>query len=199
MKIPKSWADVTIQQYYNLLDVIDLPISNEDKSVAILGALTDTDPEYIVSNVSINKLTKALKDISFISDATAKKGVRSVVKLNGKRIGFDLILRDSNANSFISLSELNKTPEIAKKNIHNVLAVFCYEVNFWGVRKERTIKSQKDIAEFLLNNMTMDEAFRYRDFFLLSYKKLQKSTLDYLALKRRETLKELKKVIHQSS
>jgi len=199
MKTPKSWSDITIQQYYNLLEAIDLPLSDEDKSVAILGALTDTDMEYIKENVSIKDLTKALHSLSFISNTKSEGAVKPTMRIGGKKISFDLILRESSANSFISLTELNKTPELSKTNIHKVMAVFCYELNWWGKRKERTIKSQLELADFLLNNMTMNDAFRYRDFFLLSYQNLQKSTLDYLASKRMETLKTLKKVIAQTS
>ena len=197
MKVPKTWNEVTIRQYYNLIDAVALPLSDEDKAIATLSALTDVSIEELHDKVPIKELTKAIKQISFISNTKGVGSPKVVLRVGGKKIGFDMVLRDSNASSFISLSELTKTPEASRTNVHNIIAVFCYELNWLGFRKKRTINSQKDIAELLLNHMNMNDAFLYRDFFLLSYNNLLKSTLDYLARKHQKIRKELKKEIHQ--
>lgn len=199
MRVPKSWSDVTIRQYYNLIEALELPLSDEDRAVAMLSALTDIPIETLTDKTPISVLIKSIKQMDFISDTKPKGAVRAYLKLAGKRIEFDLILRDSNANSFISLVELNKNPQTAKNNIHSVIAIFCHEVNWFGKRKERTIQNQRELAEHIKNNMTMDDAFRYRDFFLFSYEKLQRSTLAYLDLKRKKIQRDLRKVIVQSS
>ena len=195
MKVPKTWAGVSVRQYYNLIDAIELPLSNEDKAIACVSALTDVSIEDLQNNIPIDELTKAIAQIGFISNSKGIGTPKSILKLGGKKIGFDMILRDSNASSFISLSELTKTPEASKKNIHNIIAIFCYELNWIGVRKKRTINSQKEIAELLKERMNMNDAFLYRDFFLSSYNNLLKGTLDYLARKHQKIRKELKKQI----
>ena len=199
MKYPKAWKDVTINQYYNLLDVIDLPLSDEDKAVTIISALTDLDIEYLQSEVPLKELIKAMNNLKFIGNTKAEGSPKVSLKVGGKRITFDMILRDSSASSFISLSELTKNPDTIKKNLHNIIAVFCYECNWLGVRKERTVKSQKEIAELLKEHLNMNDAFLYRDFFLLSYDNLLKSTLSYLEVNQKKIAKELKKMTLQPS
>lgn len=199
MKTPKNWAGVSVRQYYNLIDAIELPLSDEDKAIASLSALTDVSIEDLQNKIPITELTKAIAQIGFISNAKGVGTPKPILKLGDKKIGFDMILRDSNASSFISLSELTKTPEASRKNVHNIIAIFCYELNWLGFRKKRTINSQKEIAELLKERMNMNDAFLYRDFFLSSYNNLLKSTLDYLARKHQKIRKELKRQIAQHS
>lgn len=193
MKAPKSWSEITLNQYYNLLDVLDLPLSNEDKAIAMLSALTDIPIETLTNDIPAKELAVAISGLKFIEITETKGTAKAFFKLKGRSFDFDLILKDSNASSFISLSENTKTPEISNKNIHNVLAIFCHETNFFGFRKKRTVNSQKEIAEFLKNNMNMNDAFLYSSFFLSSRKSLLKSTLDYLDKTNKKILKDLKK------
>jgi hypothetical protein len=102
------------------------------------------------------------------------------------------MIRDSSAASFISLCEYGKNEKTAKLNIHNIIAIFTYEVNFFGTKKKRTIKSEKEIAEFLKENLTMNVAFALSGFFLKSYKGLLKATNDYLESQK---VKEMKKIM----
>lgn len=193
MKAPTSWSDITLKQYYNLLDVLELQLPDEDKAIAILSALTGLKIEYLTTKVGVKDLAKAISDLKFIESTKTTGFAKAFFKLKGRTFDFDLILRDSNASSFISLSEHTKTSEISNKNIHNVLAIFCHETNFFGFRKKRTVNSQKEIAEFLKENMNMNDAFLYSSFFLSSRKKLLKSTLDYLDKTNKKVLKDLKK------
>lgn len=193
MKLPKSWNDVTINQYYELLDVIDVPLSDEDKALSILSALSGISIESLESDIDVKALTKAINDINFISDATPKGNAKAYFKLKGRHFRFDLILKDSNASSFISLNNFAKD----KKSIHKVLAIFCNEMNWFGLKKKRTVNFQNEIAEFLKENMKMNEAFLYRDFFLHSFKALSKATLDYLDKQNRTTLKKMKAIHNQ--
>lgn len=194
MKQTKSWEDVTLKQYYDLLDVIDLHLSDEDKAIAMLSAVSGVDMDVLINKVDVKVLGKAISDLKFIENTIPTGKAKAFFKLKGRKFFFDMVLRDSNASSFISLTENTKTGDIAKRNIHNVMAIFCHELNWWGVKKKRTINSQKEIADFFKDNMNMNDAFLYRDFFLLSYKSLQKATLSYLGKQNKKMMKELKKV-----
>lgn len=199
MNVPNNWKQVSINQYYNLLDVMELPLSDEDKAIAMLSALTDKPVEYLTDSIGITELMQSINSLKFIGDTEILAPAKARFKCNGKRFSFDLVLKDSNASSFISLSESIKDPVKSKKNIHNVVAIFCHELNWLGFRKKRTVTSQKEIAEFLKNNMNMFDAFTYRDFFLRSYKVLSKATLNYLDKQNKKILKELKKMRNQHS
>jgi hypothetical protein len=193
MKQVNSWSDVTLKQYYDLLDVIDLPLSDEDKAIAMLSAVSGVDIDVLINEIDVKSLANAIADLKFIGSDVATGSAKAYFKLNGKKFQFDMVLRDSNASSFISLSEQVKDPIKAKKNIHNIIAIFCHELNWFGLKKKRTVNSQKEIAEYLLNNMNMNDAFLYRDFFLRSYKALSKATLSYLDKQNKKILKTLKK------
>ncbi len=56
-------------------------------------------------------------------------------------------------------------------------------------KKERTAKSQKEIAEYLKANLTMDKAFVYSGFFLRSWKALSKAMLIYSDLKMKKAMR----------
>jgi hypothetical protein len=197
MKQINSWDGVTIQKYYDLLEVINLPLSDEDKAIAMLSALSEMDIDYITGKLDIKDLAKAISDLKFIGDTKAVGTVKPTLKVGKRKFSFDLMLKEGAASSFISLSEYTKTAESSKKNIHNIIAIFCYELNWWGVRKKRTVQSQKGIAEYLKEHMTMNDAFVYRDFFLLSYKTLLASTKDYLDSEQRKIMKKLNKLTSQ--
>jgi hypothetical protein len=199
MKNVNSWEHVTLKQYYELLDVIDLPLPDEEKAIAMLSALSGISIETLTDEVDVKTLSKSIKDLEFISNTTPVGKAKAYFKLNGRSFQFDMILKDSNASSFISLIENTKDANISKKNIHNIIAIFCHELNWFGIRKKRTVTSQKEIAEFLKENMSMNEAFLYRDFFLSSYKGLLKATLNYSDMMNKKALKELKKAMHQPS
>jgi hypothetical protein len=195
MQVLNKWAHVTLNQYYDLLDVIDLPLSDEDKAIAMLSALSGMPIETLTDEIDVKTLAKSINDLKFIGEHKTEGKAKAYFKCGKKKFYFDMVLRDSNASSFISLSEQLKDPIKSKKNIHNVIAIFCHELNWWGFKKKRTVNTQKEIAEHLKNNMNMNDAFLYRDFFLHSFKVLSKATLNYLDKQNKKILKDLKKEI----
>lgn len=196
MKVPKNWNEITIEKYYNLVSVTKTEYKNDEvKSFAILGALAGVEPEYF-ENIPITDLKQLLNDSDFISNPITNKPVTPFFKLKGRKFFFDMVLRDSIAGCFIDLSEYAKEPST---NIHNVLSVFCYEVNWLGKRKKKTINMQREYANFFLKNLTMDIAISYSGFFLTSYEKLQEATRIYLDKQIAKSRKMILKAINQSS
>ena len=193
---PKKWSDVTLDQYYNLCEAISMDWDNDtDRALAMLSALSGVSIKALNEEVSTTDLIKAISDIAFIGEGKPKGSPSPTLKVGNRKFIVDLILRESSASSFISLSEYAKDSETAKVNIHNVMSVFCYEANWWGGRKKRTIQTQKEIAEYFKHNMTMDKAFIYSGFFLTSFQALYKAMLGYSELKQKEAMKLLKKEI----
>ena len=195
MKVPKSWKEVTLERYYNLLEVIDMKWEDDtEKVVAMVSALTDVPLKDLTDKVDVKVLKQAIIDIGFIGGKKPSYPCGLYLKCGGKRFEVDLKLKDSAASSFISFSELTKNPTEAKNNIHNIMAIFTYEINIFGFRKKRTVQSEKDIAEHLKKHLTMDKAFAYSGFFLTSYNRLLKATQDYLRSEQMKTLKKIRKV-----
>ena len=169
MKTPKSWKEVTINQYYNLCEAIDMDWADDtDKAVAMLSALSGISIKQLMEETDTKDLIKAINDIKFIGNDKVEGHPSPRLRVGRRKFIVDLMIRDSTASSFISLTELSKTNEIAKVNIHSIMAVFAYEVNWFGLRKKRTAQSQREIAEYFKANLTMDKAFIYSGFFLRS-------------------------------
>ena len=200
LNVPSGWDEVTIKQYYNLCEAMDMDWEDDtQKVIAMLSALSNVSIKDINEKVSVGDLKTYIKRISFIAGKVKESVPRPSVRVGKKRFNVDLILRDSAASSFISLSELVKTKEIANTNIHRVLAIFFHEVNWFGRRKARTVQSQKDIEAYLLEHCTMDVAFTYSGFFLTSWKNLSKATEDYLKRQLAKMAKELRKEVSRVS
>ena len=194
MKAPKSWSDVTIAQYYNLCEAIEMDWADDtDKAVAMLSALSGISIKQLMEETDTKDLMRYINDIKFIGNDKVEGHPSPKLRVGRRKFIVDLMIKESTASSFISLTELSKTNEIAKVNIHSIMAVFAYEVNWFGLRKKRTAASQKEIAEYFKANMTMDKAFIYSGFFLRSWNRLSRAMLSYSELKRRKALKILAK------
>ena len=197
MKAPKQWSDITLDQYYNLLEAISMDWDDDtDKAIAMLSALSGISIKQLNEDVPIKELIKAIASITFIADAKVKGNARPILWVGKRKFNVDLMIRNSTASSFISLTEYSKTNEIAKLNIHNIMAIFCYEVNWLGFKKKRTVASQKEIAEYFKKYLTMDKAFVYSGFFLRSWKALSKAMLDYSESQMKKAMEMIAKEVH---
>lgn len=194
MNTPKSWADVKVNQYYNLVEALEMDWTDDaKKAVAMLSALSGISIKQLMEEVPTKKLIQYINDISFIGNDKVKGNPLPVIWVGKRRFQVDLLIRESTASSFISMTELCKNHQTTKTNIHNVMAVFCFETNWLGFRKKRTAKSQKEIAEYFKNNLTMDRAFIYSGFFLRSWTALSKAMLTYSDQQIKKAAKILKK------
>lgn len=192
--IPSKWSDITIKQFYNLREAMGMDWTDDtERVVAYLSALTNKPMTYFTDEISVVQLRDAIGKIQFLTRPKPEIKIKPTYKIGKKRFNVDLVLRDSSASQFIDLSTLAKEKDNVR--YEDVLAVFFYEANWLGFRKKRTLNSQKEVAEYLLNNCTMDIVFAYSGFFLRSYQRLLKGTKDYLELKNKKIQKELRKVL----
>ena len=198
MKVPSKYSEVTLEQYYRLVFVLNEKYNDEqERIIAILSALTNEPKDTFTDRLSVKQLKECIKKLSFIGSDVPKLVPRPKVKINGRRFVVDLILKESIASSFIELSEICKNQKELPFNYHKVLSIFFHEVNWFGVRKKRTVRSQAEIAEFLEKNCTMDIAMAYGSFFLTSYLNLSKATNAYLELEIQKVKKQVKKAVNQ--
>jgi hypothetical protein len=187
---PKDWSDVTIAQYYNLCEAIEMDWNDDtDKAIAMLSALSGIPIKVLNEEIPAKKLIKAINDIKFITEAKPKGYAKSILRIGRRRFRVDLMIKNSTASNFISLTEYTKSNDVAKINIHNIMSIFCHEINWFGFKKKRTVHSQREIAEYLKANLTMDKAFIYSGFFLKSWKALSKAMLDYSELQIKKAMK----------
>lgn len=194
VKVPTSWSDVTLSQFYNLQEAVGIDYEDGvDRITAYLSALTYKPITYWTDEISTVELRDAIGKLKFINETRVKEPVKASIKIGKKRFHIDLILRDSIASTFVDLATLCKDKEKLNLKYHEVLSIFFYEVNILGIRKKRTVNSQKEIAEYLKEHCTMDIAFMYAGFFLSSYRRLLRSTKDYLDSQIKKRMKDLQK------
>ena len=194
--IPSKWSEVTIKQFYNLKEAMEMDfIDDTERVIAYLSALSNKPMSYFSDEINVVELRKAINTIKFIGQPKPEVKIRPTYKIGKKRFSVDLILRDSAANTFIDLSVLAKEKNNVK--YEEVLAIFFYDCNWFGFRKKRTLNSQKEVSEYLLNNCTMDIVFAYSGFFLRSYLNLLDGTKDYLDLTNRKMQKMVQKELNR--
>lgn len=198
MNVPSKYGAITLEQYYRLLFVLgEKYADDQERIIAILSALTDKPKDFFTDTLSVKDLKKAIKSLSFIGQPIEKVKPRPSIKINGRRFHVDLILKESIASTFIDISEVCKNTDELPYNYHKVLAIFFHEVNWLGFKKKRTVKTQNEIADFLLKNCTIDVAAGYGSFFLTSCLALSRATNAYLDLQIKATNKRIKKALNQ--
>lgn len=198
MKVPSSWSDVTLNQFYNLQEAVEMDFEDGlDRITAYLSALTFKPITYWTEEINTIQLRDAIGKLKFINEPKKDYPVKMVVKVGKKRFYVDLVLRDSIASTFIDLATICKDKDKLKVRYHEVLSIFFYELNWLGFKKKRTVNSQKEIAEYLKEHCTMDLAFAYAGFFLASYQRLLRSTKGYLDKEMEKARKMLQKELNR--
>lgn len=198
MRVPEKWSDVTLAQFYNLQEAVEMDYEDGvDRITAYLSALTYKPITYWTDEISTIQLRDAIGKLKFINDVNTKVPVKASLKIGKKRFVVDMVLRDSIASSFIDLATLCKDKDKLKLHYHEVLAIFFYEVNIFGIRKKRTVTTQRDVAEYLKEHCTMDIAFMYAGFFLTSYRKLLRGTKVFLEKQIQKTRENLKQEVNR--
>ena len=120
----KSWKDVSINDYYEITDVLeDDTLDAISKDVYLLSILTDTDAETIF-NLSLDEVGTLMKQIDWITDFKwDKKWKANRVSINGKQYDVCVDLTNMTISQYIDFQNF-----WGKKNLReyygNILACF---------------------------------------------------------------------------
>jgi hypothetical protein len=120
-KIPKSWKDVSVQQFQELSD-----ISSEGVSGVIdrLSVLCDVDPEELRA-LDIKDLTILMEALQFVAVLPSADTFKKRFDLGGKKfaiINFDKV----SLGEWVDLETL--VVDGAQKNLHKIFAIIYREV-----------------------------------------------------------------------
>ena len=202
MKLSKQWSDVSIEQHQKLCLALKFEGEQIDKHIKILAALSDKTEEYFYSEIPHTELPKLIKHTEFIYVKRENKGIRTSLRIKGRRFRINPKVSDLSASDYIDLTTYVKDEDSATVNLHRIMAIFFIEVSFWGVPKKVTIKSQTEKAIFLQKYLTMNIVTSYSVFFLALYKKLIKATeacLHKEKMRMNKKLKQLNKVLLENT
>ena len=170
-----SWKDITIRKVQAIQEIDDTfnPIERIAYTIAIIEGI----PYEEVGQWTMEKL-KAY-DLSWLSEIPKSKFAFS---FRFKKRYFRLITnaKEIKAHHFIELQEVTKGDII--ENLHKIIAILSYRVNFWGKRIEDDYQWKEE--NFL--DLPVTDVHNYALFFSAVYPKLLDATLDYLTEVRKE-------------
>ena len=207
IKIPKSWNDITVLMFrdlYPFLMMTDNPLLKVQGMVSVVSKLTIDE---VINEMTIAEYDKARKQLSFLNDWDSLKDVESTFKIDGVRYSIDVNLKNSTGGQYMSTMSLLKgvtDVETGKMDngklfdkLHLILACFITEderKRFRWVRGKFDETKFEEIADKILNNMTMKQAFPIAVFFCRFMEKLTETMPDFLQLQEEEINEVLKQV-----
>ena len=170
-----NWDDITIGKLQAIQEIDDTfnPIEKAAHIVAIIKGI----PYEEVQQWTMKKLKEF--DLSFLSEMPKSKFTFSF-KHKNRRFKLVANAKEMKAHHFIELQEVAKEDII--DNLHVIIALLSYRVNFWGKRIEDDydwkVENFKDLKAVDFNN--------YALFFSALYPKLLDATLSFLEERRVE-------------
>lgn len=153
MKIPKSWADVSVFQWQQLMELYlknDEELDLETLTISILCNITETDV-YSLPQVKINEI---LKDIAFVHEPP-KGEPQKYIKVNGRRYKCIYDVRNIKAARYIESKHFAKDPN---NNIHRLAASMVQpqkrKFGFWADDKYDASKHEEYANDLLAAPIT---------------------------------------------
>ena len=202
--IPTSWADVTLKQYKQIVEVPSLGFKDElDNHLRVLSILTGIDDTEFLS-IPLKELNRILLKIKFIYQKPNKLPIQHKITLNGQRYRVNYLPSQLDAGEYIDLSNYTKEEDKIIENMPKILAVFLKPINFWGGmqkgkyklnkqgRMSQTMESREETAK-LADDITMDVIFPMSDFFLKTWERSIEVTKAYFLHERRKAMNEARK------
>lgn len=195
IKLPDNWNEVSLNDYIEIVDVIQIDMDELDKQIKVISILSKVSEDYLLK-LSLTDIKKLIVHIGFIY--TQPKGIKppNTITLKGIVYNVNYDLRSITGGEYIDLCEYSKDAKEVTKNLPNILAIFikpkakeCYEV-VQG-KKVQTNESRNNIAKLLLDEMNMQDVLAMSSFFLRSWEALTKATVNYLEKQNKKIEKQL--------
>lgn len=205
MKIPTSWAEVTLKQYIEVADINAIDMDELDKQVKILSILSNT-PEDIICYMPLPQLKEAIRACQFIYTKQTTGSIKQFLRIGANRFEVNTNLKTITGGEYIDLTGFIKDKNDVTKNLPQIIAIFLHPVNWLGMRKKsayhqgcQTLESRARTAKLIQDKLMMNEVMILSGFFLNSWKVLTKATLNYSELQMKMTKKQLEKLIKEDS
>lgn len=182
MKIRNTWADVTVKEYYKMLDIYNSNLNDFEQKIAIYELLTG---ESITENMTMQQFNTAFDNYKFIQTAPPEdQYIENIYTIGGKKFKMCKNPHDLTVTQFQDIDTICKG-EPSDRQIHIFAAIL-----FTPKGKEYGEYDVNEMVDFMLNNLTMDIANNLVVFF----SRYQINALNYYMAKlQKEVKKEFKK------
>lgn len=191
MKLPKSYADISVKEYIQLKRILRKEYDNPfTKTIETLSVFNDKD---IVMKNTPKSLAKIMATMDFILKEPQTR-LKQFFKINGTRYGIVNHIDDLDAGQYISivtiLKDLSKTPDLHIDKLHEILACVIFPVNRRQRVRDLAPNYYRKLTDDIYNHMNIADAYPIAVFFCNLSRILTEDTQDYL---RRKSERELTK------
>lgn len=192
MKLPKSWNDVTIEQYLKIakLDVTKLdPI---DVKIQLLSIFTGKDESAFV-DMELTEFNKLTRELSFLNTLNISDKIRYTFKLDGIKFQANIFVNEITTSEYFDLMSYCRDKETINSNLHNILAIFIKPKKRWFF-KSKNIK-RSEVAELFYKKLPITIAYPLSVFFCELLKNTTKGLKNYSEQQTKKAIRILKKEI----
>lgn len=181
LQLPKSWKEVSLETYIELVSLNSEGMSAIDLFIDQLAILTNTDPEDL-NKLPLPQVSEILTSLNWLNQLP-QETKENIVIIEGKEYGFIQSLNKLTLGEWVDLETY--IDEDATKNIHKILAILYRPI----ISKEdenkyiiETYNSEtlEDRAELFKKEMMLGDVYGVFVFFShieLEYMNLLKDSL----------------------
>lgn len=174
-----DFKKLTIGEFLKCKTIADLEDDPLQKKIKLLAAVSKRDIDEIES-LSIEQLTKELKTFNEIETLNENSKVNMFFKIKGRRFRIVWQTQKLSAAQYIDATYFCKDQANIIHNIHNILASLAIERTWYGKELKYDGSKHKEIADLILNNMKIEQAYPIMLFFCKYSKELENNILIYL-------------------
>jgi hypothetical protein len=163
--LPKSWSDINVKTYLELVKVIDKEFENDiTKTVYILSALTGIPVEDILKN-EVSYFIDIQRKLTFLNFMPSTE-VLEKFTIDG--VTYQTVTNPHliTTGEFIDLNGLTSDNDKIYENIPSLLAVFYRPVIDGKRTKEYSVMDVEERKKIFLEKLSVDKVFGCTSFFL---------------------------------
>lgn len=195
----KNWNNTTILEYIQIMDILKSNLGEVQKLNGIIAILTGLTEEELVSKIDYKKYQTLLGSLDFLKDKPTSQ-LKPEYEINGVIYKVFYNMNKISTAQYIDLLTLTKKEDEFLPNLHKVLSLFLIPT-----KEKKTIFGKRnvplkygsydveEVADILLNNLTIDIANELMVFFYRSFESLMKATLRYM-IRQLKKMKNVKKL-----
>ena len=191
-----DFQNLTIGEFLKCKTIADLEDDPLQRKIKLLAAVSKRTEDEIES-LSIEQLTKELKDFDSIETLSQNAKVNMHYKIKGRRFLVIWETQKLTAAQYIDATYFCKDQANIVHNIHNILAAISVEKTWYGKLKKYDGTKHKEIADLILNNMKIKKAYPILLFFCKYWEELQKAILTYLEAEVKNQVKSSQEILNK--
>jgi len=189
MKLPKSWAEISIGTFQKLHKLTEPTFENQ---IATLAVLTDKSIEDI-EELSIREITDAIGKLAWMAELPTAKDFKKF-RHGLTTYKFVASQHELAAHQFIAVQDLFGQQDNWVGNLHKIMAALA--VKYKWFRKSEIKPTEFDkVADLFRDRMSIANAYGYALFFSAYLPELLETTRVYLE----QEVEKLKKIAEQKT